>query len=223
MDPIWAIKLQRTFLQILVTIKFTKTMLLIRLIPTFVVTVLTTIFVSDFSLLTKILTDFVHLLPQPPPTDPLLGPLWHPTKNTPRRFSHKKSSTRPLQASQSSLFRTTKQCSSLNSKNFLPASNPQFHPIGAARNLSKIEKTLFLLFYSPPGLCWIGAISYRRRNQSSQAIQVQGKLISAWITAINVVRRGADGRQTVLLYVMIAHKRFRQPLRYSRLNLSRIL
>lgn len=57
----------RGLFRILVIIKFTKTMLLIyRLNPTFVVTVLTTIFVSDFPLLTKVLTDFFHLLPSTP-------------------------------------------------------------------------------------------------------------------------------------------------------------
>lgn len=45
--------------------KFTKTTLLIYCLnQTFVVTVLTTIFVSDFPLLTKVLTNFVH--PPPP-------------------------------------------------------------------------------------------------------------------------------------------------------------
>lgn len=44
--------------------KFTKTLLIYCLNQTFVVTVLTTIFVSDFPLLTKVLTNFVHpLLP----------------------------------------------------------------------------------------------------------------------------------------------------------------
>lgn len=57
----------RGLFRILVTIKFTKTMLLIYCLnPTFVVTVLTTIFVSDFPLLTKVLTDFFHLLPSTP-------------------------------------------------------------------------------------------------------------------------------------------------------------
>lgn len=57
----------RGLFRILVIIKFTKTMLLIyHLNPTFVVTVLTTIFVSDFPLLTKVLTNFVHLLPPTP-------------------------------------------------------------------------------------------------------------------------------------------------------------
>lgn len=63
LDPVWAIKLQRTFKESSPTTstKFTKTMLLIYCLnQTFVVTVLTTIFVSDFPLLTKVLTDFVH-------------------------------------------------------------------------------------------------------------------------------------------------------------------
>lgn len=60
--------MQRTFKESSPTLttltKFTKTVLLIYCLnQTFVVTVLTTIFVSDFPLLTKVLTDFVH-----PPT-----------------------------------------------------------------------------------------------------------------------------------------------------------
>lgn len=66
--------MQRTFKESSPTLitftKFTKTVLLIySLNQTFVVTVLTTIFVSDFPLLTTVLTDFVH----PPTLLTLLG------------------------------------------------------------------------------------------------------------------------------------------------------
>lgn len=51
-------------------------LLIYRLNPTFVVTVLTTIFVSDFPLLTKVLTVFFTTFPQP-----LLSALWRPIEN----------------------------------------------------------------------------------------------------------------------------------------------
>lgn len=73
--------MQRTFKEssptLITSTKFTKTVLLIYCLnQTFVVTVLTTIFVSDFPLLTKVLTDFVH-----PPT--LFNSSRHTKKATP--------------------------------------------------------------------------------------------------------------------------------------------
>lgn len=159
-NPVWAIKLLRAFLQILVIIKFTKTMLLIyRLIPTFVVTVLTTIFVSDFSLLTKILTDFVHLPPHPTPPIPFWE-LFGARLEKILECSHGILPWSLFEKTAHSPFRSPSPCS-LELQNSvvpllrgLPSIDHQIHLIGSwQKSIQDWKKKVSLILFSP--LPWL--------------------------------------------------------------------